>query len=526
MTVHAFQNSLAVKEEAIARHSHSMADGLATVDAAGGGRINLRMGQSVGQGHLRATSKQGAQSALPKPSGWFGSFSESESTYSEEGYDAHPEDPEFWVKNGGKDPSVPYPFFDGSAKDSAFFHESESGGAMDAWQAHFPAVQGSMAGNRNIRNGRWVYTPNGWIQDYVTENRDPATYVGHAPPQPVNIKEPQWFDNKVQQYDGFGRYKMPKNNGGLYLYEHGWLEKSVNTTLTCKDPGCNASVSIQAFDAAHMEAQNCKLSFHVHPTDYDDEWSYEVVSYLKINGAVATKNCKPNTRGCNSTAETPLYSCMDSFPIDHLVDNTGALVVEGKISHWVDECPHDGNLLSGVVMVTCMVRPPPEFIEAANATTQTTTKAPLMPIEAQVPLTCNYPGCVAKSLLQIIPAYALNGGKCLMSVNVTQTDFDDDLGLPEDVEFIAVDGENATQAPVSPGKNPCTSEYQGKPLKDDEKIFSVVKEYDVTDKIAQAHPVGSLVITGKISQQVDECGSNGNLLDGVVRVVCQPPADM
>lgn len=502
-----------------------MSDGSTQGAATGARKIKLHMDRTEAKHQSEAAALHKAKSELPKPTGWFGSFSEGESTFSDDGVLSHPDNPEFYVQFGGKDPSVEYPIWPSDIVSAEYFHESQSAGAQDAWQAHSPAAGGSISGNRNIRNGKWMYTPNGWVQNYVTQQDDPLSYTGQQPPKPIGIKEPAWFDNKVQQYDGFGRFKLPRKDSGFFFAERGWQERSVNTTLACKEPGCIANVSIQAFDGAKEEATNCRLTVNVHPTDYDDDWSQEVVEYIKVNGAAAVRSCNPKARGCNATADKPLFPCLVSLDVDDLVDPAGTIVVEGKISTMVDECPYSGNLLSGVVMVTCMVRPPTVLLEANATTSTTTTTTPAQALTAQVALQCNYPGCVAKSLLKFSPALVLHGGKCIMSVNVTQTDFDDKLGLPEDVEFIAVEGKNATTKPVSPGKNPCTAEYEGKPLKDEEKIFNVLKEYDVTDQIKEARPIGTLTITGKISPQVDECGSNGHLLDGIVLLECTPPTD-
>jgi len=106
---------------------------------------------------------------------------------------------------------------------------------------------------------------------------------------------------------------------------------------------------------------------------------------------------------------------------------------------------------------------------------------------------------------------------------VTQTDYDDDLGLPEDVEYIQVTGVNATKGPVSPGKNPCTAAFKNQSLTEDEKIFTVLKNYDVTEAIKNAPILGKLLISGKISTHVDECGVDGYLLDGTIFLYCQAP---
>lgn len=135
-------------------------------------------------------------------------------------------------------------------------------------------------------------------------------------------------------------------------------------------------------------------------------------------------------------------------------------------------------------------------------------------------LNCSTPGCTAWSRLHVDPAIARLGGTCKMSVNVTQTDFDESVGVPEVIEFIALEGAGNLTANVKPGRNPCTEEYSsGKAVPFQERAFPVITDLDVTQYILKAH-LGKLVLSGKISQHVDECGSNGSLLDGYVNILC------
>merc|ERR1719162_900590 len=172
-----------------------------------------------------------------------------------------------------------------------------------------------------------------------------------------------------------------------------------------------------------------------------------------------------------------------------------------------------------------MVRTKPKFDkEESEKATLTTTIFTMTDLLGEGQLKCDTPGCIAKSTVLISPALALNGGKCTMNITVHQTDFDDALGLPEQIEFIQVEGKNITKGPVQPGKNPCNKQYKGKTLTDSEKIFTAVQSHDITELVTKSHPLGSLRVTGKISDQVDECGYKGNLLYGKVNVHCVPPA--
>merc|ERR1719218_327895 len=139
-------------------------------------------------------------------------------------------------------------------------------------------------------------------------------------------------------------------------------------------------------------------------------------------------------------------------------------------------------------------------------------------------LKCNTPGCTAHTSVLISPAIALNGGTCKMNVTVHQTDYDDKLGLPEQIDFIQVEGVNVSKAAIQPGKNPCNAAYKGKNMTAQDKIFTALKDVDVTQLIQKSKHLGELKVQGKISDQVDECGYDGHLLNGNVTVICPPPA--
>merc|ERR1719310_802923 len=141
----------------------------------------------------------------------------------------------------------------------------------------------------------------------------------------------------------------------------------------------------------------------------------------------------------------------------------------------VDECPHKGNLLSGVAVATCMVRPK---VTKTNKKKSKTGKGTWV---QKGQLKCNTVGCQAETVLNIDHAMAKRGGKCTMNMSVYQTDFDDKNGIPEQIDFIQVNGVNITKAPVRPGKNPCNYlRLNGKNLTDAEKTFLAVTNHDVT----------------------------------------------
>merc|ERR1712008_208887 len=110
----------------------------------------------------------------------------------------------------------------------------------------------------------------------------------------------------------------------------------------------------------------------------------------------------------------------------------------------VDECPYEGNLLSGVATVTCFVRnrtvetPVNKTVTPSGAVKKSGDK-PLPAINVSAPLQCSKPGCTATTFLRMDPGLALLGGKCKMNVTLVQTDFDSDQG-PEQVDFLLLEG--------------------------------------------------------------------------------------
>jgi hypothetical protein len=452
----------------------------------------------------------------PLPPGWFGDFSEGESSYTTMGEDASNENP-MWATKYGKDPVIESSD-DSKSFPAEFFHESESGGYIEAWQTNYPSPHGDFAGNRGGHENSWRNTPSGWRQDYRPTNLDMNTGG------PI---EAAWFDNQVRQTDGFGRNMQPaKKDGARYNQDvmRMWKERAINTTLTCDEPGCVGRASLAVYKGSEgEEATNCRLSFMAHPTDYDDDWSREHVEFIKVNDYIATKECNPRARGCNSTAELPLYPCINGMDIDKLMDENGVITVEAKNSMLVDECPYEGNggknLLAGVVVVNCMVRnkswhevptPPPTLISTQ---------------ECKGVVKCSTPGCTAEEHIACSPALALNGGTCKMNISVRQTDFDDDLGLPEQVDFFQVEGTNVTDGPVQPGKNPCNDEYKDNPLPESELFYAAVTDKDVTELMKLSRPQGYVRVKGKVSAQVDECGYKGNVLYSEVAIRCEAPTD-
>eukprot|EP00929_Paragymnodinium_shiwhaense_P114003 TRINITY_DN82306_c0_g1_i1.p1 TRINITY_DN82306_c0_g1~~TRINITY_DN82306_c0_g1_i1.p1 ORF type:complete len:582 (-),score=113.52 TRINITY_DN82306_c0_g1_i1:54-1799(-) len=489
----------------------------------------------------QASQASGQRLEDPKPAGWFGDFSQQESTYDVGGLDAYMQDETARITANGVEVAEPVPLKQRMVQPAKWFHESVSAGAHGAWQAHYPPVNGEIAGNRDVVNNNWRSTPEGWVQDYVPTE---LTTVGDTSgPNPA-----EWFDSSVSQLDGFGRERVPDRGDPRRLQASllPWEKRELNTTISCKTVGCTATASLAAFDAAKEEAKNCVLNIRVHPTDFDEDLSKESVENWIVNEHSVNGRCEPMARGCNATAARPLVSCLSQYPVDHLFNATsGELAIKGTLSKMVDECPYEGNLMSGVVHVSCFVRPippPPNVTEPGPVLAEART-----PLTVGAPLRCKDPGCTAQALLTIDPDIAFAGGKCTLNVTINQTDFDDELeGAPERVEWLQLEGYGTGNNKImnlstdaKPGKNPCNSKYQGTVLTEQERSFSLVTGQDVTEQVT-APPSGQILITGKISEHVDECavggppvdapglagdGEAGYLLDGWITLHCEPAAD-
>jgi len=449
------------------------------------------------RGSLKAArNHDGAK--FPQPAGFFGDFSQGESTYTYDGTLANrDENPMVNVLDGWNPPqSTPS---SKSAKSAKWFEESKSGGYKEPWQSFYPAMPDSNAGNQ-VPNGDWFQgTGNSWQQDY----RNSATLASSE------VIPASWFDNSVNQIDGFGRMKYPgygSDNPRWYLY---WEEKSVNTSLTCKNPGCIANSSLAPPFSTQTEiAKNCRLSVLFHPTDFDDQYSGEKVEWVQLDGREIMSNCHPMDHGGNETAWKPLLPCVESLAID---TPNGSITVAAKIPEVVDESPYKDNLLSAVSVLTCMVTPkqqpppPPPLPQTAQ-----------QDCSFQMPLQCPTRGCAAQIAMPVGYYCLAVVGKCTMNITVNQTDYDNKDGTLEAIEYIKVDGSQVI-SDVKPGQNPCKSAFAGTPVAASDLVYDAVTSHELTYANSTN---GIVMIEGKITQYVDECASNGYLLDAVVHVDC------
>lgn len=437
-----------------------------------------------------------------KPAGWFGGFSESESTFDRDVVGDRSENPESSAEwqNGLEIHSQK-----GFA--ARWFHESASGGKDAAWQTHFPAVTDSEY--RDSLAPPWQRTTRGhWQQRF----KAPAPLDETDHPMSKGVS---WFDSSVDQFDAYGRQRAPQDS--VELLRDSLQPFEVNTTLRCKEPGCTANSTLQVSRIESLA--RCHLSFWVYPTDFDDEHSREEVEWVTVNGLLANMHCDPMARGCrrglNEASPAQRFTCLQGYDVTELLKKAnGTLMVAAKISKMVDECEIEGNLLSGGADLQCLMQKP--------TTTSTTTT--LIEVVPEVPvatsgssvLRCRKPGCTARAVVFLNNASIDNTTTCYLTVQVRPTDFDK-IESKEEVEWIKAD-DKEIQKSCKPNGSPCrinpnaTNYGQVAP-------FECISNLDVTN----ASRDGRVIITAKISDMVDECDYNGFLLYGKATVRCTPP---
>lgn len=283
----------------------------------------------------------------------FGVFSEAESTFSEEA-DAAAAEPQ----GGGWEPAVHNPWRKWHVR-MPWYHESRSGGPNAAWQTHYPDMTAGVA-TRAARIGPWSIRANGqWEQAYLTS--DEHKYANDQS-NPLRIDKGTgklaagWFDNSIDQVDGFGRRKYP-TEGSPRWYMGNWQERRLNATLKCNKPGCMAKASLKAFDSKKERAAHCRLSIAVKATSYNGTNRSKVVEWISVNGANVSANCYNGAPACNKTGPPAMEWCVSELILDRLLPANGSLEVTAKISPEVDKetCPYKGSLLYAVPTVMCMV---------------------------------------------------------------------------------------------------------------------------------------------------------------------------
>lgn len=254
------------------------------------------------------------------------------------------------------------------------------------------------------------------------------------------------------------------------------------------------------------------FTLHVWPTDYDDLYSGERVEYVKVNGYIVNFDWFPMTSGCDPTAQIKPVEVVKHFPIDVLMNSNSSVVIEAKISDMVDECAYDENLFAGYINISCTIT------KKSTSSRQKPTPTVVMPTKVYPTLTLSsetqntsaYLRCAAAGCTATADLYG--DGTCFLSVLLQQTDFDGNAGSIETVTYLKVGGDTVLEN-VTPGLNPCNHEARGDPLSPDEMVYSLLKNHEVDVN-------GILTVEAQISPHVDECASNGYLLDATVLMNC------
>jgi len=488
-----------------------------------------------------AAALQSASKDLSPEAGFFDSFSDGESTWDPDGSDLDAQATEESIADG-PDTGQTMP----TLEPPKWFHETESAGPTEAWQTY-----GLNPDDVHPYSDApaWKELVGGKVQQGWYNQDTLADFM----PVKGNVKDPGWFETRVDTTDGYGRPRQPSPQSVLHYVEWNETKRSVN--LTCDRPGCTANATLQVLgNTSEMEYRLCKLSVLLHAMDFDDEYSRETLEWLVVNDREVLRNFTPLAPGhCNNftnpqslqfpqsllaisnksgakasggkptresnllgTDDLPLYPCLQEFPLEQLLKNDGKISISAKISPMVDECPVNGNFLSAVVVASCFERPippplPPLPVLEKKAAAQNLSKAEFE-TNITVPFRCKAPGCIARANL-VIDKYHKADRKCKLSVRIKQTDFDGDDGTIEVVEWVQVNGKNLTTN-VKPGKNPCEEAKHGKASK--LKPFPLLKEKDVTAAAGK----DSIALAVKISDMVDECGIDDYLLVGEATLHC------
>lgn len=449
-------------------------------------------GQTTLRTHSRVHRHTGRGKGKNIPASWFGGFDIGESTFDPDAVQSGDANWEIetapgLVAHGGVDGLAP-----------RWFAESASAGDKMAWQTFYPAIY-SVDSAGNYHNPYWYQLPSGdWQQGY-----EPAGLSAVS-----GQKQAQWFDNSVMQYDDFGRHAEPTVENAMRYIE--WEARTINVKLGCADPGCVANGTIDMYDTTKEQARHCTANFKVNPTDFDGDHSIENIQYIMINDEVVNTLCWPGISSCNKTQQVPMWSCLSDLPVMGLIaSGKGTLDFSAKITQYVDECrTQDGFLLDAVASVTCFVAPLLKPLTGLAAKTSTLSD------KGACVLQCATPDCTASCTISL-DKKLISGRTCTFSFSASQTDYDNEDTSYEAIEYVKV-GATQVATNVKPGLNPCKFDVSGRPVSAANMNYQVVTGADVTPDVA----TGTVVVTGKISQRVDECAHEGMLLHGLAVINC------
>lgn len=134
--------------------------------------------------------------------------------------------------------------------------------------------------------------------------------------------------------------------------------------------------------------------------------------------------------------------------------------------------------------------------------------------QALAPLSCAERGCEAMTEMQLKVSDMLQLDTCALTVMVNMTDFDNDESS-EQIEYISASGRVLVSNSTLGSRNPCKELTSGRPMSPEE-ILMIAVSSDVSAEAAG----GLLAVKAKVSQYVDECPSNGYMLDASSQVDC------
>lgn len=306
------------------------------------------------------------------PPHFFEAFSSGESTWE---YDAaqtqRATDVKFHEYADGYSPPDAANPFDPNEVEPVLFHESESFGPEQALQTDWPQPQRGPAGHHN-QYGSWYQDSAGeYIQAYEYQHKgmqhsDVAADSGNLvlAADSTGAKAADWFDSSVNQFDNYGRPKDPYPDNPVRLENLGYVQQEVNTSVSCKEAGCNASSLLRVLSPG-KHAHSCKLTVLVKPTDFGEG---KIVELISVNGITISVGCQPSssalaTGECSkkeASELSQLYTCVQDVDVLHLLGSEGTLTVTAKISPNVSksDCAYQGNLLYAIPQVSCLVAEP------------------------------------------------------------------------------------------------------------------------------------------------------------------------
>jgi hypothetical protein len=393
------------------------------------------------------------------PAYWFNGFAKEESTFDVDGIGDHAPVPHVvpsgLVRSGPSLTKASRAPIDDVGHDgilAEWFEESPSGGPHEAWRTRFPALE-------TFHHEAMDALP--LLPDHVS--RRLQDYIPTAATSIARVyafrdtKNAPWFQASVSDYDSFGR-GMPASQDSDRWYLD-WTQKSWSAPIACEKAGCMANATLKTFDSTQFQHARCKLSFRVYATDFDDEYSRENVEWLLVNDRRVMKLCDPMAKGCcqdRNVTKRGMHSCLLDYPLDNFLERGTTLKFASKISEMVDECPVDNKLLNGEVGVTCFLKPwppprqAPKPMFASELLCESTTAA----------LRCHEKGCNSSAVVRPCST-PKQDQKCLLNVKIWQTDFDQDHGSVEVVEWVKLNGKEAAKD-LKPGKNPCKEACEGK----------------------------------------------------------------